>query len=539
MLNRFRAADKTHTQERFTVPAPDKVENPGVFTAVGALSSWLDSLPNANAEQMAKQITKALTLLNRYPGEINRLDLIELYRPYICRLCRISPNKGGALKPALFRQLMTEVAYGYKHVVNQELQQKSWLTGRKKLLTSTYFSIKFLSIELLLAYENYDATTANTWREILRIFAMAEHQDLLSEKVPDQDQAEPQNATVKHLMRRVLLLSLLDPSHLRPNEARTCYDYLNQYASLAKLEPVSENVDPAGRYILDLTSTNPPHLFDQNEGLLDPEKHRLLNLVPVSKQIQEDIREIQSNEGDLPNGIAFLSPTDAVNILKRILKVWHIRQERRSERHSAYGWVQMSIGISSIHHFLQQCDTSKKAADFEQAPDLDETLVLGIDMQQQAPTHVAYEQLRCRLADRSDGGMALLLPLPVNLEPKVGQLILIQEETEEREAGGKLAIIRRCLRKGKESLEIGVQFIPGRIQTITIRPITPSHVETSFQPAVVVNNGLNRPASMLTSKGLYSEGRHYVVAEGWPAEKVDAESLIESSPGFDWFRLNS
>ena len=539
MLNRFRVTDKTSQPERFTVPAPDKVENPGVITTAGSLSIWLDSLPNANTKQMAEQLDKALTLLNRYPGEVNRLELIELYRPHIYHLSRIAPNKNRALKPAVLRQLIAEVAYGYKYVVNQELQKRSWLKGRKNLQTSIYFAIKSLSIELLLAYESYDATTANTWREILRIYAMTERRSLLSEKVSDQDQTPPEGATVSHLMKQVLLLSLLDPGHLRFNEARTCSNYLNQYASLAKLEPVSENVDPAGRYILDLTSTKPPHLFDKNGGPLDPAKHRLLNLVPVSKQIQKDIRDIQSSRSDLPDGLSPLSRTDAVNTLKRILKVWHIRQERRSERHSAYGWVQMSIGISSIHHFLQQCDTLNEAADFEQPPDLDETLVLGIELQQQAPAYINYEQLRCRLADRSDSGMALLLPLPVNNEPKVGQLILIQEETAAREAGGKLAVIRRCLRQGKDTLEMGVQFIPGRVQTVTIRPITPSHVETRFQPALVVNNGLNRPASILTSRGLYSESRQYLVAEEELANKITAENMIESSPGFDWFRLNN
>jgi len=540
MLNRFKSTAKKEPNERFTVPAPDRAENPGVLSEVAALSEWLTSLPNANEHQITKQITKAISLLNRDPGQVkNRLELIECYRPYISRLSQTETQNYSSQDYELLRQLMTEAAYGYKHIINQQLQNRSWLTGKKRLLTSLYFATKFLSLELRLAYEQYDAKIANSWREIMRLYLLAEHQKMEHEVVVDPTQIVAQNATISHQLKHTLLLSLLDPGHLQPNEARTCFEYLNQYSSLATLELPTESSDPTGKFILDLSDTRPPQQFENHKEQLDPVQHRLLNLLPVSKKIQEDIQAILLHKEKLPIGFEHHLRDDAVNILKRILKSWHIRQERQDRREDVYGWVQISIGISSIHHFLLQGEDSEEAAEFITAPDLDDSLVLGLEIHESRPIKVNYVELRCRQLNRSESGLALQVSFPTSILPKVGQLILIRQETEERTAGGQLAVIRRCMKPSNDTLEIGVQFIPGRVKTVTIRPITATHTDTAFQPAIVINNGLNRPASMLVAKGLYANNRQYEMAENWPAAQIVANKLIESTPGFDWFHLTT
>ncbi len=538
MLKRFKSIEKYDKNERFTVPAPDRVDNPGVLTEVGPLSEWLGALPNANEHQIAKQITKEITLLNRYPAPLKkRLELIECYRPYLSRLGQTETQSYSTKEYQLLRQLMTEAAYGYKHVINQQLQQRSWLSGHKKLLTGIYFAVKFLSLELRLAYEQYDAKTANSWREIMRLYRLAERQDMLNEPLVDAYQIEDRGATISHQLKHTLLLSLLDPGHLQPHEARTCSDYLYRYAGLATLESPTENSNPTGQFVLDLTNTRPPQQFEHHKEPLNREQHRLLNVLPISRQVQEDIQTIQLKKGELPIGLQQYLREDAINILKRILRAWHIRQERLERREDAYGWVQISLGISSIHHFLLQGEDTEEAAEFIAPPDIDDSLVLGLEMHEAPPIKIHYEELHCRQLNRSESGLALHITPSKNTLPKVGQLILIREETVERSAGGQLAVVRRCIKQSDNTLEIGVQFIPGRVKTITIRPVTASHTDTAFQPAIVINNGLNRPASMLTAKGLYARGRQYIVAESWPADQVTADRLIESTSGFDWFHL--
>ncbi len=540
MLKRFKLTEKQDKNERFTVPAPDRVESPGVLSEVAPLSEWLDALPNANEHQIAKQITKAISQLNRYPTPLKkRLELIECYRPYLSRLGQTQTQSYSTKEYELLRQLMTEAAYGYKHVINQQLQQRSWLSGHKRLLTGIYFAVKFLSLELRLAYEQYDAKVANSWLEIMRLYRLAERQKMLNEPLLDPCQIEEKSATISQQLKHILLLSLLDPGHLQPNEARTCSDYLYQYASLATLESPTESSDPTGQFILDLTNTQPPQHFEHHKEPLDPEQHRLLNVLPISRQIQEDIQAIQQKEGDLPIGLQQLLRDDAINILKRILRAWHIRQARLDKREDAYGWVQISLGISSIHHFLLQGEDTEEAAEFIAPPDIDDSLVLGLEMHEKLPVKINYEELRCRQLNRSESGLALHISPSKSALPKVGQLILIREETEEKSAGGQLAVVRRCTKLSDTTLEIGVQFIPGRVKTVTIRPVTATHSDTAFQPAIVINNGLNRPASMLTAKGLFANGRQYIVAESWPDAQVTADRLIESTPGFDWFHLTT
>ena len=541
MLNRFIRTESKGNLQLFTVPAPDKVENPAVITEPEQLSQWLAALPNANLKKVADQITVSLVHLNRFPTRLsNRLELIEQYRPYLSRLCRISPNDPQAPALPLLRQLMTETAHAYKHVINDQLHHSSWLKGRKSLLTGIYYATKFLSMELLLAYEHYDAKTANAWREILRLYRLAEQQNLHHEKVADDNQPHPEFATTSHLMKRVLLLSLLDPGQLQPHEARICYAYLNQLASSARLEASTAESDLAGRYVLDLEGTpRPPRLNDLEPDTIDPNRHRLLNLLPVSKQIQQDMRQIQLKEAEPPYGLQHLPHTEAVRILNRILKSWHVHNERQSERYNAYGWVHISIGISSIHNFLQGDPAGHSLSDFEQAADNDEAMVLGVDLPPQRHNHAQYDNLRCRLSNRSQTGIALHIPLPVTNEPKVGQVLLIQESHPEQQEILRIGIVRRCLRPETGTLELGVQYVPGEIKSATVRPITAAEMEPGFQPALMIHHPGNDTYSMLVSRGLFAESRQYIIAEGEPSDKVQAKNLIDSTPGFDWFNIGT
>ena len=509
---------------RLTVPASDRFENPNVETRPAKVREWVEQLPYANRDGVIDTVIHAVALLNRYPGPVSyRAELMDTYRSPCNHLFKMTPDQIGAPSFQQLRELVVEMAYGYKHVINECLtQKKSWLSNRKKLVTGIYFAVKYLSLDLLMGYECYQCKSDNNWREILPLYTLAEQQNLHLAKIDDPDQSQPDFATVSHLMKRIVLLSLLDPCHLQPMEARISYDYLNLGASLARLEMFGGQADVAGRFLLDMQGVRPARPFDLHDIPSDAGRYRVLNVVPVSKQTHRHLRQIEIDRTPPPGGLQLLRSVDAIQILSRMLKSWHARQDRGSPRQDAFGWVTVVSGIHDIHRFLSSRGQSDGLTQRENA----------------SQSKRAAKSLRCHRLNVSESGIALRIALPCDPQPQVGQLLLMQDETDPRKPVLEAGIVRRCLRIDDETLELGVQFIRGRVKAIAFRPVSADSSDTGFQSGLFIHEGADALGSLLVSRGLYQEGREFLIEEGDPAPLVTAIRLIEAGPDFDRFHVH-
>ncbi len=509
---------------RLTVPASDRFENPNVETRPAKVREWVEQLPYANRDGVIDTVIHAVALLNRYPGPVSyRAELMDTYRSPCNHLFKMTPDQIGAPSFQQLRELVVEMAYGYKHVINECLsQKKSWLSNRKKLVTGIYFAVKYLSLDLLMGYECYQCKSDNNWREILPLYTLAEQQNLHLAKIDDPDQSQPDFATVSHLMKRIVLLSLLDPCHLQPMEARISYDYLNLGASLARLEMLGGQADVAGRFLLDMQGVRPARPFDLHDIPSDAGRYRVLNVVPVSKQTHRHLRQIEIDRTPPPGGLQLLRSVDAIQILSRMLKSWHARQDRGSPRQDAFGWVTVVSGIHDIHRFLSSRGQSDGLTQRENA----------------SQSKRNANSLRCHRLNVSESGIALRIALPCDPQPQVGQLLLMQDETDPRKPVLEAGIVRRCLRIDDETLELGVQFIRGRVKAIAFRPVSADSSDTGFQSGLFIHEGADALGSLLVSRGLYQEGREFLIEEGDPAPLVTAIRLIEAGPDFDRFHVH-
>ncbi|MBL3600197.1 MAG: PilZ domain-containing protein [gamma proteobacterium endosymbiont of Lamellibrachia anaximandri] len=530
MFQIFSRPNDSMRRPKFTVPAPDTIENPHVETHPGSLRQWIASLPYASPARVAEAITTNLAQLNRFPGRVtDRIELMELYRLPTTRLCRIASNKPGAPSVEQIRQLMQEMAYGHKHIVNECLRQKSWLKHRKRLLGGIYYAIKFLSLDQLTTFEGYDCQGTNAWREILQLYNLAEQQNQQHDLVDDRDQAEPKNASVAHQLKRILLLALLDPCHLKAGEARLCYGYLNQFAGKARFEELKLEADPAGRYIIDMMGEVPPRLFDPDtSGTLASPRFRLLNINPVSKRLHQSLRKIELRGEAPPMGLQHLSSEDAAGTLRDMLKSWHIRVERNSKRQDTYGQVTVAIGISSIHHFLGIATPAVSRPDEEEGESV--TLASGNLGGGFKPRH---QRFTCKLTNCSKTGVAIHLPLQSSSLKMVGQLVLITEKHPDQPDSLKIGEVRRALKRGSDMLELGIQFLKGHVMPVTLNPIGGSGGDLRTQPCLYVDRGVPKKNTLLSTKGQLKTGREYLVAEQIPAPVIVPTEQASSSPYYE------
>ncbi len=524
---------------RFTVPAPDKFVNPATDTDPASVQRWIASLPYADLISVTRSVLRALTLLNRHPEKIAaRAELMAAYRVPCARLLRVIPGRPNTPSSQEMRQLMTEMAYGYKHLINDTLYQRSWLKHRNRLIHGIYFSAKYLSLELFLAYEAYECTVANSWRELLSIYRLADQQGLVHEPADDRDQAEPANATISHVLKRILLLKLLDPGHMVLGEARACFDYFNNWASKARLENLRETHNPAGRFLVDLSGIEAPGPPDPDKQPQNPERYRYFNLIPVSRQVNRQMQRMELNGDPPPVGLQRMCELSPILVLKRMLLAWHGRQERRSNRVESFGWMLCNCGLSAVSHFLRQRNAESGGS--KEMPSREEGTNEEVDLSQ-IPAHNGqqfhYTRSRCRQVNRSVSGICIRLQLPEESDPKVGQVLLLEEDIANQPGGTYAGIVRRCLRIDADTLEIGIQFIRGFTHAISVQARDDVRSNGSFHPGLWVDREQSQLSSILVPRGLYRQGREFIVEGDRPAGVIQAEQLVETTPNFERFRF--
>ncbi|EGV51353.1 hypothetical protein Rifp1Sym_bm00140 [endosymbiont of Riftia pachyptila (vent Ph05)] len=519
-------------QTLFSVPAPDSTQSPLVETHPGQLRQWVASLPYASPERVAEFVIANLSLLNRHPDRVkDRAELMEIYRMPSTRLCRIPIGKRGAPDILQIRRLLTEMAYGYKHIINECLNNRSWLKQRKRLLHSIFYALKFLALEQFVAFEGYDCRSRKSLSEVLKLYALAEQQNLHNEIIDDHDQAGDETSTISHQTKRIILVSLLDPCHLEPGEARICFDFLNQYAGKAKFGSVTATGDAAGRFVIDMSGMEPSRPFDPDTSPnLDPRRYRRFSLTSVSKRIHRAQQKIAMNGEEPPPGLQHLPPEEAILILRRILKSWHIQQQRGADRQNRPRRVAIALGVTSIHHYLQTL-----AIQNESSSDSSFSVILNGNLgADYAPQHKSFE---CMQVDQSASGVALQLQLSQSSSPQVGQLLLITASEDENSSDWRIGVVRRAMRKGNSSLELGVQFIRGHVSPITLRTPNKGKEEQPGRRALFIDRGHKHRGSVIVSRNSLELDQGYRVDEQTPDPVIVPMQLAEATPGFARYRL--
>ena len=515
----------------FCVPTPDPFQNPMVETHPRQLRQWVAALPSADPEQLAQAIITQLGRLNRFPALVKkRAELMEIYRAPSTRLYQLSQERKSTLPMSLVRQVMLEMAYGHLHLVNQTINEKPSAKRRKRLQTAVFHAAEYLSREYLYACLMYDCSGSITLREIIRLHTLTEEYNLQPEPVARPEQS----TTIAHHVKLTLLLSLLDPCHLQDGEARILFDYLSEFADLACFTELNNPSEAAGHYVIDRIGKLPPQPFDpdKREGLTPP-RFCLFNILPISQRLHQDLRNIEKQVGVYPIGLQNLGSKSAANLLQRTLKSWHVRQVRDSERHPTSGQARLSLGIAAIHHFLSYTEASSGSA----IP-TEEIVLLSTVEGLSASVSLPPRNLDCWRHNQSRTGIALLLPLPQETTPHVGDLVLLTKPDGGNRADAKIGIVRRALLKDKNTLKIGVQFISGRLVPLTLQTIEKADDQPSRSiQALYLDLGEVERSTLIVPKESLTIDREYRIEEMIPAPRICPVHLAEATASFERFRI--
>jgi hypothetical protein len=529
----------------FFVPTPDPFENPLVETNPSALRQWATALPFANPDQLANAVLTSLVRLNRFPATVRkRGELMEIYDTPVQRLVHGSVARKGQVPLHALRQVMLEMAYGYSHLANDCLNGKANKKVLDRLTRVIYRTISFYLQEYLYACEEFDCRASHTYREISRLHTFAEEQKIHLTPLVDADLPDTER-TIEQQYCRFLLLRLLDPCHLQEGEPRICYEYLDDLAAHARFMPPSHRLERTGHYVIDRLGEVPPSLFEPDavDTLAQP-RFNLFDLHPVSLLIHQQLRALERSEEQKPPAMSGLTTREITNLLARMLKTWHIRLQRDSERHNTSGEVKLWLGLNNIHRYLSQDDNGQAEHKDQEEDEITLTQVQsGLRAHAQDPNRPQLIALRC---NQSRSGVALILSPGPGIPSLVGELVLISLQSGASVDEWKIGIIKRALKAADNSIEIGIQFVQGRVVPITLQSTSMNpdseqqeseEEETPIRPGLYIDQGHSHRSSLIVPKHFFALGQEYRVEEMIPAPVITPLQILESTAHFERYRV--
>jgi len=539
MIDRTEHPIKKPSSLQLTVPAQDSIENPNVETDQAKLIEWINNLPQANPTAMAAALYKSIYQINRFPGKINqRHTLIDCYQsPFkiIYQVARKASQKQASqttLKQtditSIAIKTTIELAYSYKIIINEHLQLNNIDKYKQQFSYAIYSALKLTTLELMLEYSNLIPDSKKAWREIFQLYALAEQYDLV--EIPIEE-----DASIGLLFKRILLIAIIDPYRLPRGEVWLCYHYLSHWAIKAELHTatIAPN-DITGLFLVDLQAMYPPKPPEQNTEL-NPKRHRLLHVNSLNLVIHQQRKQLLENGGTPPNGVSHLTKEQANQMFRHMLLAWHVRPTRRSERHEKYGYHAVTYGLSAINHYLkkgsftQENDTSFNDLVDDTALTLEESTSFHRENKH-------YTVSSWRIFNQSIGGIGIVVPPPFPKDVQVGQLIMIELETDAGIKQFKTGVIRRMIERDANTLEVGVQFLPGKIAPISIRPcFYDKEIKADFQHGILMDRGSKAQKALITPSNMYKCQREFVLENNAFIQHIVSDSIIETTPIFDCF----
>jgi len=343
---------KVATKQSFN-PAPKKV------------SAWIGQLPMTNIGATAREVFSAITEMNRLQmPPITRIKAIEVLRPtvryivnnlekhYIGVPFPLSEKAGKVAH--LCQKLDSEMAITYKIVIEHLLHDKGIKFDKKLMVVAIHRCAIYLGRVIYQCALVYEPTPRNTWKEMHRIYLFSEKHTLHQVPVKDDESEDAQPHALEESYKRLLLLALIDPHHLRQTETQEACKVFEQCAVKTQLVEVTEISKNAQKFFLNLWADGPPSA-QLPEGNL--QLTRGVDVRGVLQALKSSLDEVSQSKQTLMNSQA------RKELLTRIIKQLTDSKARSFPRTTANYTFKTTLNLSQTHDYLVTTELLNKPAD--------------------------------------------------------------------------------------------------------------------------------------------------------------------------------
>ncbi len=559
-----------------------------------AVNAWLDSLPMANIGESARQVYQFLVDINGAGLDVGeRLKIMQaltkvsghitdaLRKHYIGQ--SVSLNEKQRKIAALAQAMQSEMAIGYKTVVEDMLSEGHQRFNAQVLVPALYYATHYLSLVLLRCYQLYSQQPTRLWKELHTLFHFAEQNQL--HRVPAL--AEYSELTVEAAYLRIVLTACANPYQLRQREIEQLFDGAASLAAEASLHTYSHGKD---LFFLDLDSDNGP-LNSALASTSGGPNCRSLQLDAVLARVQDDLR---STSG-LSIGVA-RSPVQQLGapLLRHLVRAYGNLASRAFSRTPTTGTIRLAVGLSASHYLIGGEAEPKPDAAPTGAGGLNHDLhalegslrnatladddrlharVAGGPRKSLGPTdpweklyrtkspdgvhkaeppvatapgsfinnaNVSYEFQIAALVNISPGGYCLALRGNVPTQTQTGEIVGLVEQDELGQPHWNIGCIRWMKRIPDGALQIGVQLIAPNARPVLSQIRNSQTGSVAFQRALLLPalKGIGQPATLITAPMPYAVKQKVRIKDGNKVYDVQLTKQIAGSASFRQFHFN-
>jgi hypothetical protein len=540
------------------------------------IEEWVNGLPLANLGETARQVYNLLLEINvlNIPSE-ERQRVLEQLRPttsyvvdalkkhYVGHPFPLSLKSRKVAR--LAREILTEMATGYKIVIVEMVSGNGTRNDNKSLVTALHRAVRYFGNILLKTYQVYDPYPAGLWGELHTLYEYAEQHGLHNIPVADNDYTLIDTGSLSDSYKQILLLTLSCPYRLRQGEVEQVEHALERWASYAELLSPHGQETSQALFVTNLRQDNPPTyrvLHSQNAL----ETCRLLDTQSLTQILREDM----VHTPETPNNHLQLTAQDMPpDIMRRLMLAWGVIPKRRFTRTKKFAQVQVGIGLSSAHYHISSESefnpesggntpaaepTFQNRANFSSAPiaaevgRMPEFWELGaggtIDWKpdsdipvQNAATNATPKQQLWKMINVSAGGYCLLWDNEEATQAQVGELVCLQEIDGRQMNTWGMGVIRWMKTADKDGLELGVQMLAPNAVAVAAKISRDGKNFSAYQRCLLLPEigAIQQPATLLLPALTSQVGSTVIVNIHNKEHHVRLTKMLENTGTFGQF----
>jgi len=535
------------------------------------IKSWIEALPLFDAATTIQEAMPILVELNR--TEIDntlRLFTMQLLAQALQHPIERTQKKYLAVPLPLtdkykiescnIKQLLTEMAHGYKIIINNHISNPTQRLSLEDITQTTYLAIHYTGQLMLDRYLCYESQASSTWIELTELYRFSSTLCIESAPISIRDNKQ---STIEQLYLQILLLVAIYPYRLTHGEASIVYKLMGDWSRHCKILKPTPDWKPTNELIVKSTNYSVVYHASPDEDLSDLKDIRVINIDRLKAFMKTHSENVKGTSSTLSERLMR-------NMFTRLLDGWRSSNVRTSTRTDCANKIKLVIGlnacyaafggkhpktdhpahtkmrlipmdgesddpwapaIANIH--IDAGDASKFEVDDPNKDIWDKQTVLPtFSDTPQGPAFKCYEAIQ---TDHSAMGLSVRFDFSSGLKLNVGDLIAFQPDSSNGD-GCKLGSIR-WMELSQDQGILGIKLFP----------FTPTPIATKaligigkggdlMQSLLLTPDGLNHPeATIIVPASVYDTATCLYVELNKQSAKITLTSLHDFSKSFACF----
>ncbi len=427
-----------------------------------AIQKWLDRLAFVETSQTLNELTRVVSTLNRCEQKASdREKNMEILNQGYLTLSRHMREQHDRHKAFIdkgqykaLHKLSTEMAFGYKRLIDDLTQQK-FLLRKQRLACAINYAQHYLGLMLIEQYQLYEPIPSYIWRELHSLYEYSEKSGLSETKLFKQEPIALEPCiSIRDSYARNCLMSVIDPYHIEDNQHWHLFKYLAHWSSLAEITKDLRKYSNTRCFIVDLADSDKPHIANEDSEYDDEHQVRLLLTHQLLTNIEEQIFKFEK-EQKLPSPGFYkgIEATNAINLLKRIYEYCDTYKNREHARYPLMTQVESVWGLSAI----------KQTLNFETK---NNTAITEANCQELMGANYKLP-FNWLAVNHSDGGICIQNHNKTVEGMHIGHLVIMKRYINKKpQKKWQLGIVRWLQTGTRSGTSLGIEYIHGDLKFI-------------------------------------------------------------------------